>query len=117
MKKLVSILYFLAALVPLAQPAIALAEPTPANPADQNSIFNDTVWYKMAGENCSESQAASAGTSGNKTIVLDPGHSPDTARKVDPENGLRIDDYENEWEMQDVFEVATTVKNQLAKDG
>ncbi len=45
-------------------------------------------------------------------IVIDPGHSR-TIRAVDPRTGLRVDDYENEPEMRNVFAVAQLVAAQL----
>jgi N-acetylmuramoyl-L-alanine amidase len=49
-------------------------------------------------------------------IVIDPGHSP-AIRSTDPATGLDDSDYENEPEMQDVFAVATLVRQRLEADG
>lgn len=49
-------------------------------------------------------------------IVLDPGHSP-TVHAVDPSSGIRVDEYENEPEMRDVFAVALLVRRKLVAAG
>lgn len=48
--------------------------------------------------------------------MLDPGHSP-TVHAVDPRSGIRVDEYENEPEMRDVFAVAVLVKQRLSAAG
>ena len=49
-------------------------------------------------------------------IVIDPGHSR-TIHSVDKQTGLRVDDYENEPEMRNVFAVAKLVAARLRSLG
>ena len=48
--------------------------------------------------------------------MLDPGHNP-TVHAVDPSSGIRVDEYENEPEMRDVFAVALLVRTRLVAAG
>ncbi|WP_375497396.1 N-acetylmuramoyl-L-alanine amidase [uncultured Jatrophihabitans sp.] len=49
-------------------------------------------------------------------IVIDPGHSR-SIHAIDRQTGLRVDDYENEPEMRDVFSVARLVTARLRSLG
>lgn len=65
----------------------------------------------------SVSQGCSCNVSGNgKTVVLDPGHSGKSISKTD-KTGLTDEDYPNDKEIDDVFEVAQNAKAQLEKAG
>lgn len=62
---------------------------------------------------CSVLSPAPATAAGHvPVIVIDPGHSR-TVDAIDKQTGLRVDDYENEPEMRNVFAVAQLVATQL----
>ncbi|MEO8104917.1 MAG: phage tail tip lysozyme [Candidatus Saccharibacteria bacterium] len=66
----------------------------------------------------SSSPVAAASSSAQKpTIVLDPGHSGTDVTQIDATTGLHMHDYPNQFESDEVFAIAQTVKAKLLTDG
>jgi len=66
----------------------------------------------------SSSPVAAASSSAQKpTIVLDPGHSGTDLTQIDATTGLHMHDYPNQFESDEVFAIAQTVKTKLTTDG
>lgn len=54
----------------------------------------------------------------SSTIVLDPGHSPQTdPSQRDPATGLYVEDYENDPEMDNAYTAATKIESKLKAKG
>ncbi|MGF7229088.1 MAG: N-acetylmuramoyl-L-alanine amidase family protein [Candidatus Saccharibacteria bacterium] len=102
-----------------------IANGTPVTYKDDTSFLADALTHQSAMANFKWSPDANGGSpatnntsTGTKpTIVLDPGHAPTTDIKVDPASNIAVLDYENDPEMQQVWDVAQKVKTALDSAG
>jgi beta-N-acetylhexosaminidase len=81
---------------------------------DRKSYQYDSVYYEQG---CDSTTAPAQTNSGGQTIVLDPGHSPQTsASQQDSHTGLFVQDYANDPEMANAFTAAKSIESRLKKD-
>ena len=57
------------------------------------------------------------GDASGKIVVIDPGHSKNPTNETDPASGIKSSDYENQPEMQEVWDVSQKVRAELEKAG
>lgn len=57
------------------------------------------------------------GDATGKIVVIDPGHSKNPTNETDPASGIKSSDYENQPEMQEVWDVSQKVRAELEKAG
>jgi N-acetylmuramoyl-L-alanine amidase len=99
-------------------PVNIIASTPAADPATATAGASTTSSGSVGGCTCAANAIPTASADGKKTIVLDPGHSPSSApHTIDPATNIVVGDYENDPEMQQMYDASLAIAAKLTAAG